>query len=103
MANQEARQAGRESKTERDIDALKEDLAKLRADLGALTDHLREVAGAEGARAYERIRQGAERTQARAKEATTAASHQIEERPLTSVLVAFAVGLLSGLLLSRRS
>jgi ElaB/YqjD/DUF883 family membrane-anchored ribosome-binding protein len=81
-----------------DLDDIKEELATLRKDIAVLARHAGNGAmdkmSDHGHRIYERVQDGGERV-------VRAASHEIEERPLTSVLVAFAVGFVGGRLLAR--
>lgn len=85
-----------------DLDKVKEDLAALRKDLSALADAYKENARGQAAGVAARARSGAEQVGAKAREGVSVVSHQIEERPLTSALVAFAAGLAIGKLLDRR-
>jgi ElaB/YqjD/DUF883 family membrane-anchored ribosome-binding protein len=83
-------------------DALRDDLDQVRADLAALIDTVGKLAsdsGKEGLRAFEKMKA---RTQAQATESLESVEHQIAARPLTSVLIAFAAGLLFGKLMDRR-
>lgn len=66
--------------TDTDFEALKADVAKLRSDLSDLTSVVRQRAG----------------------EAGQAAAQEIAKRPMVSVLTAFGVGFLVGLILGRR-
>ncbi len=81
-----------------DLDALKEEIDALRSDFKALARHAgngaMEKLSEHGQRVYDRVHDGSERV-------VRAASHEIEERPLTSVLIAFAVGFVGGRLLAR--
>ena len=84
-----------------ETEALKKDMDQLRRDLGALTEAFkrnsqqRAQAGAEQARdQFDQVRRQAE------GQAEQVGSH-IKERPFTSVLSAFGVGLLIGKLISR--
>lgn len=86
----------------RSADELRADLEKMKADLAALMDTVAKFAndsGREGVRAFEAVRN---RAQAQATQSLESVEHQIAAKPLTSVLVAFAVGMLFGKLLDRR-
>lgn len=85
-----------------DLDKVKEDLAALRKDIAALTETYKDTARAEVEGLAARARAGADQVSAKAREGVSAVSGQIEERPLTSALVAFAAGLALGRLLDRR-
>lgn len=83
--------------------AIHDDMAALRADLNKLVESLKGAASAQGEAAYGQFRTATERTKTQAKETMASTAQVIEERPLTSVLVAFGVGLLLGILFDRRS
>lgn len=87
--------------TERDINQLKNDLAALRNDLAALSKTLKDEATTRARRGYERAREAGEEAVEYARSGARAVEHQIEERPLLSVLSAFGVGLLVGKLMDR--
>ena len=83
-------------------DDLRADLDKMRADLAALMDSVGKFAsdsGREGVLAFDSVRT---RAQAQATQSLESIEHQIAAKPLTSVLVAFAVGMLFGKLMDRR-
>lgn len=77
-----------------DLEKLKADLAALRKDVVSLTEAFRD-------RGVERARMGAEGVREQATHAAQTMSHQIEDRPYTSVLAAFGIGLVIGRLLDR--
>jgi ElaB/YqjD/DUF883 family membrane-anchored ribosome-binding protein len=94
-----------------DVDALREDLTKLRRDLGELIGSVKEVtkqgAGVARDRARAELEQrldqlGDAYQSARKRGIETAEGIQqvIEERPLTSLALAFGAGLVLGKLLS---
>ena len=80
----------------------KESGAQLRSDISQISQTLKAIAADRGGAAYERARQSAEDMQTRAKEAIDSAARQIEERPFTTTLSAFGVGLVLGMLFSRK-
>ncbi|HET8726998.1 MAG TPA: hypothetical protein VFO41_05755 [Alphaproteobacteria bacterium] len=97
---------------EQEFDTLRADLDILRADIVSLTkalgENVKDVAREQELRARAAVRGAGTkldeaRLQARlkAREGATALEEQIEERPLTSVLVAFGLGLLLGKLMDR--
>jgi len=88
---------------EADYEALRKELDQLRADIAALTNTLKDVAADQGGAAYEKVRQSAHRAQEQAAHTVEAVGHEIGERPFTSVLSAFILGLLIGVLSGRRS
>lgn len=91
-----------ENTSAKETDALRADLNTLRDDVSHLTDTLKHMASARGNEAYERLRQTADQTRTRVRDGANAAAQQVEERPLTSVLIAFGVGLLLGIVFDRR-
>ncbi|HEX5499799.1 MAG TPA: hypothetical protein VFX03_11245 [Thermomicrobiales bacterium] len=81
---------------------LREDIDKMKADLAALVETFGKLAadgGREGLRAFENVRS---RAQTQATQSLESVEHQIAARPLTSVLIAFAAGMLFGKLMDRR-
>lgn len=96
-----------------DTDALRDDLTALRSDIASLAATVKELMKSKarhaGAAASEniddlrdRVEQAAEQVRERGRAASESLKHQVEERPLTSLLVAFAVGLVISRLLDRR-
>lgn len=92
-----------------DLDAIAKDLATLRRDLATLMEHMKAGAiggangmardaadrlGEEGRRAYESLSAQGERS-------LKALGRQVEEQPLMSLLLAFALGFVGSRLLSR--
>jgi len=79
-----------------DLDAIVSDLASLRRDLAALTDHLKigAVSGAKGA--ARDVAGEAERLYgnlaAQGERSMKALGRQVEEQPVMSLLLAFALG-----------
>jgi ElaB/YqjD/DUF883 family membrane-anchored ribosome-binding protein len=92
-----------------DLQAITSDIASLKHDLAELTRHLKlaasekvrtaaqsvvEQIGDEASRTYENLT-------AQGKRSAKAIGRQVEEQPLMSLLLAFAVGYLGGRMLSR--
>jgi ElaB/YqjD/DUF883 family membrane-anchored ribosome-binding protein len=77
-----------------DVDAIKEDLSRLRTDLGGMTQQWM-------SRAREGMGEAAEYAQDQGSEALSVVQHQIEDHPLTAVGIALGVGLLLGAMLKR--
>jgi len=90
------------SNAEADYDKLKEDLSAVRADLASLTESLSAMAKAQGHEGVEALQGAAKQAQAQARNTADSVGQHIAERPLSSVLVAFGVGLLLGRLLNRQ-
>jgi len=92
-----------------DLDAIVSDLASLRRDLSALTDHLKAGAinGAKGATldVAGHLGDEAERLYgnlaAQGERSMKALGRQVEEQPVMSLLLAFALGFAGSRLLSR--
>ena len=90
---------------ESEFDTLKDDLAKLRADVASLSATLRDITSDtvhEQVHAIRgRINNLTDSAKAEGQQRLDELTEQIEERPLTSVLIAFGVGLLIGKLFDR--
>jgi hypothetical protein len=88
-----------------DLDAIVSDLASLKRDLAALTDHLK-IGAVSGAKAAAQDVAGeAERLYgnlaAQGERSMKALGRQVEEQPVMSLLLAFALGFAGSRLLSR--
>lgn len=81
-----------------DLETLKDELEVLRKNVATIAKHMGNGAAKKiadnGHHLYDAIHDEGERV-------VRVASHEIEERPLTSVLIAFAAGFVGGKLLSR--
>jgi ElaB/YqjD/DUF883 family membrane-anchored ribosome-binding protein len=95
-----------------ELTALKGDLADLRKDLQSLVKTFKDEQKAVGKEALGRLQDGAHQAKAelgrlageagaRGRESIHALETHIEERPFTSVLAAFGIGLILGKLLDR--
>src|SRR6185312_17161206 len=88
-----------------DLDAIVSDLASLRRDFAALTDHVKigAINGANGAVSH--LGDEAERLYgtlaAQGQRSMRAIGRQVEEQPVMSLLLAFAVGFIGSRFLSR--
>lgn len=102
-----------DSNVKQEIDTLKSDVAKLRDDIGELVSALVDLVGDKAAATRTRVeseakerldelRAALERARERGGRAVGQMEHQIEERPLLSVLAAFGIGLILGKLLDRK-
>lgn len=100
-----------------ELRSLKEDLERLRSDVGDLLrslkglgeerirdakTRLREAAADFESRAEQQFKDAYERVAEEGKRVADLGRVQVEKRPLTSVLVAFAAGIVVGKLFSRR-
>ena len=88
-----------------DLDAVREDLAALRQDFADLVGHLKNGSGNIAQDAADRLRDKAdalyEDLNERGRRSAEAMRHQVEERPLTAIALAFAIGYIGGRLMSR--
>lgn len=85
-----------------EINRLKEDMANLRSDMRDLLSAVKEAGVDRGHAAYERVRETGQKARHQAREAQEHVGEYIEEKPLTSMLVAFGTGFVIGMLLDRR-
>jgi ElaB/YqjD/DUF883 family membrane-anchored ribosome-binding protein len=97
---------------ETELDTLKGEFERLRKEVGAFGEaasedimrrggRLRAAAGRAAERAGDHLSDAAEEVGRRGRKGQLVVEHQIEERPLTSVLLAFGLGVLVGKLLDR--
>jgi len=95
-----------EDQLKKDVDALRKDLDALRKDLLGAVDSLKGTASGRAEAELDALRKRLDRvaTNARAsgRESLRQVEDQIEERPLVSLAMAFAVGLILGRLFDRR-
>ncbi len=81
---------------------LSADVQALRADLGRLKDDLRSMGGSLADDARNRARSAKDAAADKLDGSVGAVQNQIEDRPFTSVLIAFGVGMLLGKLLDSK-
>lgn len=90
---------------EGEFDTVRDDLTKLSNDIAnlaaSLKDGATDTAREQLAAARERFEQLTEEARTRGEEQLESLAATIEERPLTSVLIAFGVGIILGRLLDR--
>ena len=90
----------------KDVDAIKSDLDTLRKDLASVLETIKGTAKSRAESELEalqkRMNQIAADVQSSGREGLRAVEGQIGEKPLVSVAVAFAVGLIIGKLFDRR-
>jgi ElaB/YqjD/DUF883 family membrane-anchored ribosome-binding protein len=99
-----------ESRVERDlksdIDSIKSDLDTLRKDLATVLERIKGTATSRAETEIQalqkRINKIADDLQVSGRESLRAVEERIEERPLVSLAMAFAVGLVLGRLFDRR-
>ena len=71
------------------------------ASSNSLVDRFKEGAGELGAEAYERMRDTTSKARERTKDTVQVVGHKIEERPFTSLIITFVLGLVLGVLFGR--
>jgi len=83
---------------ESDLTRITQDIQALKADLARLVEHIKtgasETVSGEASRLYETLTSEGQRQAA-------ALAQSVEEKPLASVLIAFAIGFVSGRILLR--
>jgi ElaB/YqjD/DUF883 family membrane-anchored ribosome-binding protein len=87
---------------ENDMEALTEEVKRLRADFAKIADLLRMTAEHAGEEAATQARQAGERAWTGAKSTADELLQRIEGKPVQSTAIAFGVGLIFGLLFGGR-
>lgn len=103
-------QSKTESKADRDLrqdlDTLKSDLDVLKKDIAAIAQSLKGSATSRAEHELDQVRQRVSRLagdlQSQGKEQLRSFEAQVEERPLASLAMAFAIGLIFGKMFDRR-
>ena len=89
-----------------DLDAVREDLSRLRTDLRDLLQRLMETgkseAGATKERVIDDINEALELTTERGKAVVQSLESKVQENPVISLLLAFLIGFIFGKLFERR-
>ena len=101
--------ASAEAEKNPDVEMIMNDIASLKRDIGSLAAHLKteaidgttEAGRHAAARVSDRARQLYGDLAEQGQHSVTAVSRRVEERPLTSLLIAFALGLIGSRMLSR--
>jgi ElaB/YqjD/DUF883 family membrane-anchored ribosome-binding protein len=89
--------------TEADFRTLQAEVSQLRSDLAKLGDTLQSIARHGGAEMAGKLRNSALGVKDEAARAAETLAREIEERPVGTAVAAFAVGVVLGMLVSRRS
>lgn len=89
-------------KIETDVEALTDEVKRLRADFAKLAELLRTTAEHAGEEAAEQARAAGERAWTGAKTTADELVQRIESRPVSSTAIAFGVGIFFGLLFAGR-
>jgi ElaB/YqjD/DUF883 family membrane-anchored ribosome-binding protein len=87
---------------ETDVQALSEEVLRLRADLAKLAELLKTTAGHAGEEAANQARAAGERAWTGAKSTADEFLQRIEDRPVSATAIAFGVGMLFGMLFGGR-
>ncbi|WP_166265744.1 hypothetical protein [Marinobacter caseinilyticus] len=87
---------------DQDMDKLRTELSQLREDMHSITETLKTMAADRGEQGYNKVKDGVDHARDNAKQAGKAIEHQIEEKPFSSVLLTFIIGLITGLLVQSR-
>jgi len=86
----------------KEMDQLKKDLAALRGDIGSLVTSVKVLAEKQGQSVVDLAHDAEKHVRDQTKIAGESVEKYIEERPLTSALVAFGSGFVIGMLLSNK-
>jgi ElaB/YqjD/DUF883 family membrane-anchored ribosome-binding protein len=89
-------------KIEMDMEALTDEVKRLRADFTKIADLLRTTAGHAGEEAANQARAAGERAWSVGKTTADEMLQRIEAKPVQSTAIAFGVGLLLGLIFGGR-
>ena len=87
----------------KEMDQLRKEFITLRHELGSLMTSVKDQAGKQGDKAVDLAHDAEKRVRDQTKLAGESVERYIEERPLTSVLVAFGSGFVIGMLLSNKN
>ena len=88
--------------TSADIQALQTDIKQLRTDFAGLGETVRDLVRHGGEEAKAKALESGDKVWKEAKHHAQTIGHEIEERPVTSALAAFGVGMILGILFSGR-
>jgi ElaB/YqjD/DUF883 family membrane-anchored ribosome-binding protein len=93
------------SNSDSGLDAVRDDIAALKRDVTALMEHLKAGVAGTAQSAAAQVDEGAHRIchnlAAEAERQAKALGRQVEEQPLTALLIALGVGYIGGRFLSR--
>jgi len=89
-----------EESVKSEVDALRADFKQIKEDLKGLTAAISQLAAKQGSEAVEELKQKRDKVEAQlrhaAGEAKTTIEEHVREKPLNTLLLAFAVGLVLG-------
>ncbi len=97
----------------KEMEALREDVARLRADLAKIAESLKDIGVEEAVRTksavgemaqalIDEVRTAFESAKGKGKSSVEAVEHKIGDRPFVSLLTAFGTGIILGKMLDRR-
>ena len=86
----------------KEMDQLRKELTTLRHELGSLVASVKDQAGKQGEKVADLAQNTGKAVRNQTKAAGESMGKTIEERPLTSALVAFSSGFVIGMLLSNK-
>lgn len=92
----------RDDAAAKEAEALRQDIDRLREDFAQMGKTMKAFANEVGSDAVAKMRDASGQAKVRAGQAADAVSQTIEERPLVSLLSAFVVGLILGILFGRQ-
>lgn len=87
---------------DQDVEKLRNEINQLRDDMRSITDTLKTIAAERSEQGYDKVKESLEQARTNAKQAGHALESQIEEKPFSSVLLSFVIGLIAGLLVQSR-
>lgn len=87
---------------DQDVEKLRTEVTQLRADMHSITETLKGIAAERTEKGYRQAREGVDHARDQARQAGKAVEHQIEDKPFSSVLLTFVIGLITGLLVQSR-
>ena len=90
------------SATDSDLEALQAEIKRLRADFASLNETVRDLLRHGSADAVGKARESSERVWNEARRRVEGVTAEIEEKPVTSAVTAFGIGIVLGLLFSGR-
>jgi len=85
-----------------DLDTLRRDMTQMHKELRSITDNLKSAASQRTEQSFDTVREGMGQARGRAIEAAHAVESQIDQRPFSSILLTFVIGMIAGLLVQSR-
>jgi len=85
-----------------DLDTLRKDMTQMHKELRSITENLKGAASQRTEQGLDSMREGMGQARGRALDAAHAVESQIDQRPFSSILLTFVIGLIAGLLMQSR-